>query len=194
MSQKHQPAFPLKSVIVFLVLSISVSFGPGAAAQDTLSPIPVISGIEMLKVGDRVPDFTIGDLSGKSFNMKTALDANKGILIFFWSIFCEPCKAELPVIQKLTVAYREKGIEFVGVVIDGAPMKDALSAYVNQEKFSFLTLIDELNPDESFKVSDPYGVAGTPTLYIIDKEGVVRFGKIGRASELELEKIIKSLL
>jgi len=175
---------------LFLVTAIT---GESLALEE-LTPIPMISGIEMLKVGDKVPDFTIGDLEGNAFNMMSTLDKKKGVLIFFWSIFCEPCKAELPVIQELSRAYKEKGIEFVGVAIDGSPMKDAISAFVKQENYGFLALIDELNPDESFKVSDPYGVAGTPTVYIIDSSGVVRFAKVGRASKEELEKIIKQVL
>jgi peroxiredoxin len=165
-----------------------------AAAQDELTPIPMISGIEMLKVGDAAPDFTVGDINGIRFNMQSTLNSRKGVLIFFWSIFCEPCKAELPVIQKLSKAYKPKGIEFVGVAIDGSPMKDAIAAFLSQEDFGFEALLDELNPDESFKVSDPYGVAGTPTVYIIDSKGIVRFARVGRASEEELEEVIKKVL
>jgi len=180
--------------LALLPLFIVTAIARDSHALEDLTPIPMISGIEMLKVGDKVPDFTVGDLEGNAFNMKSTLDSKKGVLIFFWSIFCEPCKAELPVIQELSRAYKEKGIEFVGVAIDGSPMKDAISAFVKQENYGFLALIDELNPDESFKVSDPYGVAGTPTVYIIDSSGVVRFARVGRASREELEKIIKQVL
>ena len=180
----HTGAFRGISIILLLLVFLLTGY-QGALAQEDLTPIPMISGIEMLKIGDQAPDFQVGDITGAEFNMKTTLDSSKGVLIFFWSIFCEPCKAELPVIQKLSKAYKEKGMEFVGVSIDGSPMKDAISAFVKQEDFGFRALIDELNPDESFKVSDPYGVAGTPTVYII--------AKVGRASEEELEEIIKKV-
>ena len=165
-----------------------------ALAQEELAPIPMISGIEMLKIGDTAPDFTVGDINGSRFNMQSTLDSNKGVLIFFWSIFCEPCKEELPAIRNLSRTYKEKGIEFIGVSIDGSPMKDAISAFLKQEDFGFKALLDELNPDESFKVSDPYGVAGTPTVYIIDSEGIIKFARVGRASEEELEEVIKKVL
>ena len=184
-----------QKIMVTLLMFSSVTVAVGLVlAQEEMTPIPMISGIEMLKVGDQAPDFQVGDISGTDFSMKTTLDSSKGVLIFFWSIFCEPCKAELPVIQKLSKTYKEKGIEFVGVSIDGSPMKDAISAFLKQEDYGFQALIDELNPDESFKVSDPYGVAGTPTVYIIDGSGVVRFAKVGRASEEELEEVIKQVL
>jgi len=185
--------FPKIMVTLLMFSSVTVAVGL-VFAQEEMTPIPMISGIEMLKVGDQAPDFQVGDISGTDFSMKTTLDSSKGVLIFFWSIFCEPCKAELPVIQKLSKTYKEKGIEFIGVSIDGSPMKDAISAFLKQEDYGFQALIDELNPDESFKVSDPYGVAGTPTVYIIDGKGVVRFAKVGRASEEELEKVIKRVL
>ena len=185
--------FPKIMVTLLMFSSVTVAVGL-VFAQEEMTPIPMISGIEMLKVGDQAPDFKVGDISGTDFSMKTTLDSSKGVLIFFWSIFCEPCKAELPVIQKLSKTYKEKGIEFVGVSIDGSPMKDAISAFLKQEDYGFQALIDELNPDESFKVSDPYGVAGTPTVYIIDGSGVVRFAKVGRASEEELEEVIKQVL
>ena len=185
--------FPKIMVTLLMFSSVTVAVGL-VFAQEEMTPIPMISGIEMLKVGDQAPDFQVGDISGTDFSMKTTLDSSKGVLIFFWSIFCEPCKAELPVIQKLSKTYKEKGIEFVGVSIDGSPMKDAISAFLKQEDYGFQALIDELNPDESFKVSDPYGVAGTPTVYIIDGSGVVRFAKVGRASEEELEEVIKQML
>lgn len=185
--------FPKIMVTLLMFSSVTVAVG-SVFAQEDLTPIPMIAGIEMLKVGDQAPDFQVGDLSGNLFNMKKTLNSSKGVLIFFWSIFCEPCKAELPILQKLSRKYKEKGIEFVGVSIDGSPMKDAISAFVKQEDYGFRALIDELNPDESFKVSDPYGVAGTPTVYIIDSEGVVRFAKVGRASEEELEEVIKQLM
>jgi len=164
------------------------------SSGEEMTPIPMISGIEMLKIGDTAPEFSIPDLEGNEFNMKEALSEGKGVLIFFWSIFCEPCKQELPIIQELTDAYSEKGIKVVGVVLDGTPMKEAISAFIGQENYSFRVLIDELNPDESFKISDPYGVAGTPTLYFVDSSNEVKFSKVGRASKEEIEAVIKQAL
>jgi peroxiredoxin len=181
------------SILMLLVLLASPLLVQESSGEE-MTPIPMISGIEMLKVGDTAPEFAIQDLEGNEFNMKEALSEGKGVLIFFWSIFCEPCKQELPIIQELTDAYMDKGIKVVGVVLDGTPMKEAISAFIGQENYSFRVLIDELNPDESFKISDPYGVAGTPTLYFIDSSNEVKFSKIGRASKEEIEAVIKQAL
>jgi cytochrome c biogenesis protein CcmG/thiol:disulfide interchange protein DsbE len=186
----------LSKALLLLVVSLLVGgFGvaPARAAEE-MTPIPMISGIEMLKLGSVAPDFSLKDIGNANYTLSQELSTRKGIVIFFWSIFCEPCKAELPVIQELTVAYREKGIDFVGVILDGGPMKEAVNAFLKQEKYNFKTLMDETNEDESFKVSDPYGVAGTPTLYILDANRVVKFAVVGRETKEKLETVIKSLL
>ncbi|UCF31897.1 MAG: redoxin domain-containing protein [bacterium] len=186
----------LPILILFLMIITTFSGKPVLAEEKAgeMTPIPMISGIEMLKVGDAAPDFSVRDLDQGEFNMKGALAGNKGVLIFFWSIFCEPCKAELPIIQELTEEYGERGIGVVGVAIDGAPMQEAIKAFIAQENYTFRVLIDELNPDESFVIADPYGVAGTPTLYFVSGQGVVQFAKVGRASKEEIEAVIKQAL
>jgi cytochrome c biogenesis protein CcmG/thiol:disulfide interchange protein DsbE len=182
-----------KAVVWAFLLAgtVMVSF---AQAQEEMTPIPMISGIEMLKVGAVAPDFALKDLKGGAYDLGEVLKTNKGVVVFFWSIFCEPCKAELPVIQELTNTYREKGIDFTGIILDGVPMKEAVAAFIKQENYSFRTLLDEKNEDESFVVSDPYGVAGTPTLYILDAKRVVKFSVVGRETKEKLEAAIKSLL
>jgi peroxiredoxin len=66
--------------------------------------------------------------------------------------------------------------------------------FVKQEGYTFRVLVDELDEKEQFKVADPYGVAGTPTLFIVDRAGKVALAKVGRIKEEELEKTIQSVL
>ncbi len=181
----------------FLALGLALmwggSFASSALAESDMTPIPMISGIEMLKEGGVAPDFTLKDLTGAPFTLSQVLQEKKGVLIFFWSIFCEPCKEELPILQELTDAYRDKGVDFVGVILDGQPMKEAVNAFLKQEKHTFRTLIDESNEDESFLVSDPFGVAGTPTLYLLDKNRKVILAVVGRTTKEKLEEAIRKL-
>ncbi len=185
--------FLLIAVVVFLPAFATNSLSADESNQE-MTPIPMISGIEMLKKGDKAPDFSVTDLSGADFNITESLKGKKGALLVFWSIFCEPCKAEMPVIQQITEEYGAKGLQVVGVALDGSPMKSAIEAYIKQENFTFTVIIDELNPDESFKVSDPYGVAGTPTLYLIDSERIVKFAKVGRTTKEMLVEALDSFL
>ncbi len=185
-----------------LVLLLGVAFlAPGpqeAFAQDkSMTPlsggIPMIEGIKMLEVGAAAPDFSVKDTEGNLFTLASE-KGKKTILIVFWSIFCEPCRAEMPAIQKLYEKYKDKGLDVISVALDGEPLKTSITGFVKQEGYTFRVLIDELDAQEMFKVADPYGVGGTPTMYLLDKTGKVVLGKAGLLKEEELEKAVRALL
>ncbi len=184
----------------FLLLGvICLASSPGVAGsqENTMTPlsggIPMIQGIKMLDVGASAPDFSIKDADGNVFSLASE-KGKKTILIIFWSIFCEPCRAEMPAIQKLYEKYKDKGLDVISVALDGEPLKTSIVGFVKQEGYTFRVLIDELDSQEMFKVADPYGVGGTPTMYLLDKGGKVVLAKAGLLKEEELDKVVRTLL
>jgi peroxiredoxin len=177
---------------VFLVVRATA-----LAQEKTMTPlstgIPMIEGIKMLEVGAQAPDFRIKDANGVTFHYAKE-KGEKSVLMVFWSIFCEPCRAEMPFIQKMYEKYKGNGLDVVSIALDGEPLKNSIVGFIKQEGYTFRILIDELDTKEMFKAADPYGVAGTPTIYLLDKMGKVTLAKAGRMKEEELEKAIRSLL
>ncbi len=173
-----------------IVLAGTVS---APAQEKDVTPIPMIEGIKTLEAGTKAPEFTVKDLGGATYSIADEKGKN-AVLLVFWSIFCEPCRFEMPVIQKLYEKYRGKGLDIVSVALDGEPLKGSIEGFVKQEGYTFRVLIDELDAKEQFKIADPYGVAGTPTLFLVDKSGTVALAKAGRLKEEELEKAIQLVL
>ncbi len=174
--------------------------GRQAIAQEkekTVTPlssgIPMIEGIKMLEVGSAAPDFSVKDTAGEAFRFSD-VKGKRSLLLIFWSIFCEPCRFEMPVVQKLHDKYKNDGLDVISVALDGEPLKESITGFIKQENYTFRVLIDELDAQEMFKVADPYGVAGTPTLYLIDKAGKILLAKSGRVKEEELEKAVQAAL
>ncbi len=188
-----------KIAILPLLGVICLASCPGMAFSEekTVTPlsggIPMIQGIKMLEVGATAPDFSIKDTDGNLFSLASE-KGKKTILIVFWSIFCEPCRAEMPAIQKLYEKYKDKGLDVISVALDGEPLKSSIVGFVKQEGYTFRVLIDELDAQEMFKVADPYGVGGTPTMYLLDKGGKVVLAKAGLLKEEELDKTVRNLL
>jgi cytochrome c-type biogenesis protein len=166
------------------------------AEEKNLTPlsggVPVIEGIKMLDAGAAAPDFTVKDTGGAPYRFAEEA-AKKPVLIVFWSIFCEPCRFEMPVIQKLHEKYRDS-VSVAAIALDGEPLKNSIVGFVKQEGYTFRILIDELDEKEMFRVADPFGVAGTPTVFLIDKGGKVALAKVGRIKEEDLEMAIQSVL
>ncbi|GAB4365297.1 MAG: hypothetical protein Kow00128_07690 [Deltaproteobacteria bacterium] len=191
--------FQAKTAMAFFLCAgwLAVGSVPAFAAEKTMTPlaggIPMIEGIQMLEVGADAPDFTIKDTNGTPFHYGEEKGKNPSLFVF-WSIFCEPCRIEMPIIQKLHEKYKGNGLDVVAVALDGEPLKNSIVGFVKQEGFTFRVLIDELDEKEMFKVADPYGVAGTPTIYIMDRAGKVVFAKAGRVKEEDLDKALQSVL
>jgi peroxiredoxin len=157
------------------------------------SGIPMIEGIKMLEVGSAAPDFSVKDTAGEAFRFGD-VKGKRSLLLIFWSIFCEPCRFEMPAVQKMHDKYKADGLDVVSVVLDGEPLKESVVGFMKQENYTFRVLIDELDAQEMFKVADPYGVGGTPTLYLIDKTGKILLARSGRVKEEELEKAVQAAL
>jgi len=159
--------------------------------QMTPLDIPMIGDVEALKPGDAAPPFTLKNTEGTPFDFNPA--AGKAHLLVFWSIFCEPCRAEMPLIQSLYDKYTAKGFEVISVALDG-DMAEAIGQFAKQGKYTFTVLLDEEDEEGSLVVAENYMVPGTPTIYIIDRAGKVTYAYVGRASEEELEKAINAAL
>jgi len=191
--------FHAKSTMAFFLCVGFLLAGSGGApaADQIMTPlsggIPMIEGIKMLEVGAVAPDFTVRDMNGAPFHYGEEKGKSPSLFVF-WSIFCEPCRIEMPVIQKLHDKYKGSGLDVMAVALDGEPLKNSILGFVKQEGYTFRILIDELDEQEMFKIADPYGVAGTPTIYIMDRAGKVVFVKAGRVKEEDLDKALQSVL
>ncbi len=185
--------------VIFLAFFCCMEFAAETAvAEEKAAPllaggINMSEGIKMLEVGAAAPDFSIKDVEGKPFRLSDE-KGKKAFLLVFWSIFCEPCRMEMPVIQKMYDKYRENGLDVVAIVLDGEPLIASINGFIKQEGYTFRVLIDELDSREIFKAADPYGVAETPTIYLLDRAGKVILARAGRVSEDEVQKSILLVL
>lgn len=182
------------SFVIALACGSAFAADNGEKSGGSFSKIPTVKGIEILKPGTAAPDFTVVDLKGQTFNLKSVTDKD-AVLLFFWSFFCGPCREEMPMLNQVTKDYAGKGLRVVSVNLDGKEMKKAVDKFVATEKIVFETVFDELEGD-AFKVADPYGVAGTPAMFLITKnEMKIVYTKLGvvtsDALRAELNKVVK---
>jgi peroxiredoxin len=181
--------------IAAAVLGAALAAAPPAFAQEPgFTPIPVIKGVKSLEVGMPAPDFTVKDIDGKTFSF-AAVRTQRAHLLVFWSIFCEPCREEMPVIQRISEEFRAAGnLGVLAVNMDGQPFLDGIKGFLKQYKYTVPVILDELDAKgEQFAIADPFQVAGTPVLYLVDAGGKIAGSHLGRIGEADLKAMINGM-
>ncbi|MDF1526756.1 MAG: TlpA disulfide reductase family protein [bacterium] len=168
-------------ILMCLFIALGVTWGAsGSYAADKAD----ILESKILKVGEAAPVFVTKNLQGGDFSLNEHI-GKKPVILFFWSFFCGPCREEMPILQKIYEDFGKDKVLFVGINLDGPKLGKAIEKFMTDSSLDFTMVFDELNGLE-YKIADPYGVAGTPTVYTIDLEGKISFSAVGKVEPPEL--------
>jgi len=116
--------------------------------------------------GQRAPSFSLTTLKGDKLSLASL--AGQVVVVDFWAQWCEPCKHELPELDKLQKEYARKGVRIVTVNID--KQRDNADKLVR-----LLGLSLDVALDPAGAVAASYDLPKMPTSYVLDKKGVVRY-------------------
>jgi len=142
--------------------------------------------MEFLAVGKVAPDFEAIDGEGKKFKLSDY--RGKLVMLDFWGFWCGPCVATLPHNQELTTKLKDKPFALIGVNSD----QDGAQA-VARMKREGLTFRNAMVGNTGAAIPKQYNVRGWPTVYLIDKNGVIRWKTVGvdpKKLDAEIEKIL----
>ena len=142
-------------------------------------------------VGKAAPDFLLPRLGpgGAVSSEKVRLSEleGKAVILDFWASWCMPCRAEMPVVDRVAKAQGPRGLVTLGVLSGDAP-EDA-GQFLAEHPVSYATLVD----DQSL-AGGAFGVEHLPTLVVLDKKGNVVAMREGRLSENELTALAEIAL
>ena len=130
-------------------------------------------------------------------------DSLKGkvVVAFFWAHWCPDCKRQLPILEQLHETYGDRGLAILGPTQLYGYMARGQDATPEQELEFLRGAYQErypIPPWMSVPVSQKnfldFGVSTTPTLVIIDREGIVRLYNPGDLPYDELSAHVERLL
>jgi thiol-disulfide isomerase/thioredoxin len=121
--------------------------------------------LEDVVTGARAVDFTAQTLDGKSVRLSD-YRGKQPVWLNFWASWCGPCKAEMPAMEELHQAYKDKGLVMLG--FDVAEPKATVDDFVKSRAFSWIFLVEE-----NGQTANRYQTTGIPTHVFINKDGVI---------------------
>jgi len=162
-----------RRLAVVAVLLLPVSWASGS----TESPVKMLGP----EVGQRFPHTLAAmDQAGKPQSLKSLM-GEKGLAVFFVrsADWCPFCKGQLVDANRHLAGFRERGVSVVSVSVDEvAP----IAAFAAEQHIGYTMLADphgDINlslgiRDPQYPVGSPAFGVPKPTLYILDRQGVIR--------------------
>ena len=134
---------------------------PAAMYSDSLVGSPIAAG-------RHGTDFALQDLNGEPVSSRDL--RGKPVLLYFWATWCLPCRADLPIIAKLSEEFSRRGLIVLGLNDESRP---AVANYLKEHPSGIRSLIDV-----DGKIARSYNIGSIPTAVLIDKDGIVPWSSV----------------
>ena len=129
------------------------------------------------------PALTLATVDGQKIRLSDL--RGKTVLVNFWATSCEICLADLPQLIATYQHYHNRGLEVIAVAMP-YDRDDLINKYIAKHQLPFPVVWDRAGDiGSSFQ-----GVLGTPTTFIIDKNGRLISKTIGPIDFVKLRRFL----
>jgi cytochrome c biogenesis protein CcmG, thiol:disulfide interchange protein DsbE len=129
-------------------------------------------------VGAPAPDLQLPTLGGEEVRISELSDGP--LLLAFWASWCETCKANMPLLDRLSQDWADRGVRVAGVVIDDRQAEAAAVAAEHDHPYPSLF-------DSGGHASAAYTVTGVPETFLIAADGTIAAKWFGPLPEHDVE-------
>ena len=156
-------------VILALVRQVGVLY-------ERVAPAGALMVNKKVKPGEKAPELTVVDLTGKPFTIGGASPAGRSTLLFFLSPSCPVCKTLLPVIRSAARSERN----WIDVILASDGNEHDHDNFVAEHDLGQFPYVS------SQILGQTYGVGKLPYAVLIDEHGsIVSMGIINSREHLE---------
>jgi peroxiredoxin len=127
-------------------------------------------------VGSQAPPFHATTVDGARREKTLADYKGKVLLVNVWATWCEPCRVEMPSIEKLHRDFGPQGLAVIAVSVDDPGAEARVREYAKELGLTF-----EVLHDGAKNISRDYQITGYPETFVIGREGAIRKKVIGAA-------------
>lgn len=187
-SRRSIGAIALAAVLLALVLLLSRTNIPTGSARpsDLYVVDPNATGIEVGATYVIPAEQPVAG-GGVYAEATAALPPPRLVIIDLFATWCPPCQQETPVLRSLAAAYRDRGLQIIGVSV--GELSSTVAAYAERYQLGYPLLVD-VNSD-LFRAA---GAGGIPTKLVLDANGHVLRVLTGPVTQESATALVEELL
>jgi peroxiredoxin len=151
----------VKSRVVVALLALAAALLPArfVLAEDPVAALSLIRP----RPAKEAPDFQAR--TPDDHLLRLADYKGKVVFLNFWATWCEPCREEMPGMERLHRAYKDRGLVVLAVSLDSQGAS-VVNPFVRKLGLTFPVALDP-----KMAVRERYGVWAVPSTFIIDRAG-----------------------
>jgi thiol-disulfide isomerase/thioredoxin len=138
------------------------------------------------RAGSPAPAFSLPVIANGNGTLSLASLKGHGVYLNFFASWCEPCKAEVQYIGKLSKEYAKHNVVVVGV--DELEPAEKAKQLAMQYRLPYRVALDD-----SGDVGGSYGLIGLPLSVFIAPNGTVASYHVGEMSESQIRTELQNL-
>jgi len=173
---------------LFVVLSPAVHFlvsggdlSNSEIAEDEIYPIK-----ETNLVGQLAPNPEIKYINGKRVELKDF--RGKTVVLYLWSTWSPTAPKGMWYLNQLHLKSNNHELQVLAANIGFRDRKDEIEYYLNRRNLNLPVLLS--TPD----VLSQFNVQGVPALFVVDKEGIIRYEAVGEIDEEKFREALEKVL
>jgi peroxiredoxin len=120
--------------------------------------------------GGASPPLALQDLEGRRHRLEDY--RGKVVLVNFWATWCDPCRAEMPAMNKLRASLA--GRPFAVLAVNLAESELRIRRFMEQVPLEFPVLLDR-----DTAVAKAWQARILPASFVLDAAGVIRYSALG---------------
>ncbi|HIU54287.1 MAG TPA: AhpC/TSA family protein [Candidatus Gallibacteroides avistercoris] len=125
--------------------------------------------LKSVTIGKPFVELTMQDVNGKEVKLSDFAGKGKYLVVDFWASWCPPCRAEAPAMVEIYKAYKDKGVDFLGISLDQE--KDKWVSGIKELGLSWNHMSDLKGWNSA--ANTVYGINAIPHVLLIDPNGTI---------------------
>ncbi len=128
------------------------------------------------KINIEAPAWNLENVNGQMVSLESL--KGKVIILDFWATWCGPCRMAMPMIDEFVEKFAKEDVVVYSInVWEKGKTKPA--KFMTENEYDMILLYGDND------LTKAYNVSGIPTLFVIDKEGHIRYQEIGVSDNLQ---------